>query len=136
MAYKEFTEEEQRNIAEAIEQYKLGMRSRDICEAYHIPANSFYYYLKKAGVEVRNPNKKKHTTTTRGGLKRCTKCGNKNNPKNAKFCFMCGADIRSNIDILIEKLQLALSNTSFLPSGVREETSETIREALNELKKL
>ena len=48
---------------------------------------------------------------------------------------MCGADIRNNIDILIEKLQTALSNTMYLPDSVQRETADTIREAMLELQK-
>lgn len=124
-------------MAEAVEMYKQGIKAKEIADTYGFNVQTLYNNLDKAGVSRQHPKKSSGIVKTinTGGVKKCPKCGYRNNPKKAKFCCMCGADIRNNIDILIEKLQTALSNTCYLPDSVQRETADTIREAMLELQK-
>ena len=64
--------------------------------------------------------------------KRCPICKAVNNPKEAKFCCMCGADIRSKSDLLIEGLNKALKNCcTYLPANCNEEVRNTILDAID-----
>lgn len=131
MANKYFTEEEEIKIAELLERYKNGEKMAALTKEYGFDASTMYKRADNCGIP------RQHPKMSRGRNKfiKCTKCGNDKNIRGAKFCFNCGADIRDNILILIDKLQDALANTKFLPDGIREDVSETIREAMAEFKK-
>lgn len=128
------TEQEERNIAEAIELYRSGDYSiRELCNTYGIANTTMYYRLEKAGLYTPQKGVRK---TIQKKSKKCPKCGNNKNLPKAKYCYNCGADIRDNITILISKLQDVMINTKFLPDDIRGEMCETIREAMSEFKKM
>ena len=130
--YRNFDANYMENVEKAVEAYAKGeMSVTAICSTFDISNGTLCNEIKKCNIPQRKPGKR-----MRSKFIKCTKCGNDKNIRGAKFCFNCGADIRDNILILIDKLQDALANTKFLPDGIREDVSETIREAMAEFKKV
>ena len=63
--------------------------------------------------------------------KRCPVCKAVNNPKKAKFCCMCGSDIRNKADILLEDLNKSFKVCcDLLPSSVNETVRDTLMETI------
>ena len=118
---------------EAIAKYTSGEKTTVIKKELNISDSQLYNCLRKNNISLRGGrNTEGRAEKT---FKRCPVCKTKANPAKARFCCMCGADIRSSKEICIERLSVALGNVAFLPDGVRDETVEIIREAMNELKK-
>ena len=61
-----------------------------------------------------------------GKVKICPKCKKATDVKGARFCCYCGADIRSNIDILIERNEQLIKTLSQFPVNEREEIRDVI----------
>jgi hypothetical protein len=79
---------------------------------------------KKLNASSNKPKAKQKT-------KKCPVCKAVNNPKEAKFCCMCGADIRNKADIIIEKLNKSYSICcDLLPASSNQEVRDTLMEAI------
>lgn len=95
---------------------KWGLSSRDMTAL-----------IVEMGGEFRNPNK----AGTRGKAakaKTCPKCRRKVDLKGAKFCPYCGADIRDEKELTLEKVTKLFSFLGFLPINSRDEAQELIKE--------
>ena len=71
----------------------------------------------------------------RHGEKRrvCPKCRKTVDVKGARFCCYCGADIRNNIDILIERNQNLIKSLTQLPINERDEFRDVLIENIKVL---
>ena len=110
------------------EEYKdRKNRVVDIAQKYKIDQTSVTRYAIAMGAEPRL--KKKLKTTARI----CPKCRKTIDIKGAKFCCYCGSDIRSNKEILIERVENAMTMISFLPVNMRDEAQHLFADVIKEL---
>ena len=81
--------------------------------------------------EPKKRNLSSGKSKTKQKTKRCHVCKAVNNPKEAKFCCMCGADIRNKVDILIDRLNKAYKICcDLLPGSANQEVRDTLMEAI------
>jgi predicted transcriptional regulator len=118
-----------------IELYESGMKASDIGNELGISRSQVYNYLRKHDVTWRYPSKAVPRTNTyvkkTKKTKKCPVCKAVNNPKEAKFCCMCGADIRNKADIILEKLNKSYSICcDLLPASSNQEVRDTLMEAI------
>lgn len=115
---------------QAIAMYTAGVKNKRILEELNISNGQLYNVLKKNGIELRAPQKAKGKNGNKDKTKKCPICKAHNNPLNAKFCCMCGADIRSETDILTEKLDKAMTTCiRLLPTNATEDVIDAMRQA-------
>ena len=113
--------------------YRKGEKPIEISKSLGIHSTTVYRVLERNGLYT--PRK----TNPR-----------KNNPKNikcpkckcqityilgAKFCYKCGADIRDEGDILIEKLSSICSTAATFPSSEADKAIATINEVVAYIRK-
>lgn len=117
-----------------IDKYLNGAKAEALKSEYSLSSSSLYWILKKNEIPLRSPNKAKNKSRAEVVLVKCPHCKTNKNPVGARFCCMCGKDIRTEKQICVEHLSKALSNCLMLPESMRDETSEAIREAMKILK--
>lgn len=118
---------------QAITMYVSGVSPKEIREKLNISNGSLYNVLQKNGIELRRPQGSKDTKSK---TKKCPICKAHNNPLNAKFCCMCGADIRSEIDIVIQKLDKSMTTCiKLLPTNAQADVIDAMQRAIVELRK-
>lgn len=78
------------------------IKVREIIETYGINTHILSRLLKEEGVPFRLP--KAVGPRTNIVLGKCPICGKFLASKDTRFCYLCGADVRSEEDKLIEKL--------------------------------
>lgn len=77
---------------------------------------------------------KKHSQTGKPVKKRvCPKCDKRNEISDARFCYYCGSDIRTEKQICIDDLKSITPKVQFLPNGMRDEFYRAISTAIKEL---
>lgn len=115
-----------------VQAYQQGKKITEIVAEFGVNRTRIYNALKNAGIELRAPKKGEHRSkSAEKSYKVCPHCKTKVNPKRAKFCCMCGADIRSEAGIILPKLENALMACSnFLPANTVGEVTEAIRAAM------
>ena len=89
--------------------------------------------LKIAEAEGVEPRMKKKRVTTNSS-KTCKKCHKAIEVKGARFCPYCGTDIRSESELLIEKLEKVIGLTVLLSDNDAEEARKIIGEAITFIK--
>ena len=110
------------------EEYKdRNNRVTDIAKKYNIDQTSVIRYAVAMGAEQRLKRKPKTTARI------CPKCRKTIDIKGAKFCCYCGSDIRSNKEILIERVENAMTMISFLPVNMRDEAQHLFADVIKEL---
>ena len=65
----------------------------------------------------------------------CPKCRKVIEVKGAKFCCFCGADIRTEKELLIERVDKAFRVIQFLPASARDEMQQLFVDITEALKK-
>ena len=111
-----------------------SVKVKDIERKYHIDTVSMGKILKENGIPYRRPNMA-GKRNSQGGAKRCPKCHKHIQIKGAKFCCFCGADIRSQGELLIEKQTAILSVIELIPQNSRDEVRDTVLETIAYLEK-
>lgn len=71
----------------------------------------------------------------RGGTKHCPKCRREIKVKGAKFCCYCGSDMRTEKELLIERIDRARECISLLPKSARDEVQKLFVDIVTELTK-
>lgn len=97
-----------------IQASKEGEKPQAIAKALEMPSSSVYNILERYGLHERKPGKKK--TKKPVAKVKCPKCGATGHPTGARFCFKCGADIRTEGDILIEQMTDMYDVINMLPA--------------------
>lgn len=64
----------------------------------------------------------------------CPKCRKAIDVKGARFCPFCGSDIRSNKELLIERIENALPMISHLSVNMRDDAQKLFADIIKELK--
>ncbi len=119
---------------------------RDILRDYNDPANtvkdiSEVYGISRAAVakiavEMGATPRRKKAYGKRNGVKNkiCPKCKKVVEVKGARFCYHCGADVRSGNEILIERNEQLLNNILELPANMRDEFRDVLLANIEALK--
>jgi hypothetical protein len=67
---------------------------------------------------------------------KCPNCRATGHYKGAKFCYKCGADIRTEADILRERLGKLVADFVYLPDSIRDNAYVVIQETIDFLRKV
>lgn len=122
------TEEKRKQIAEDYANRNLG--TVYLSKKWGMTAAKILKIAEAEGVE---PRMKKKRVSSRSG-KTCNKCHKVIEVKGARFCPYCGTDIRSENELLIEKLEKVIGLTVLLSDNDAEEARKVIGEAISFIK--
>jgi uncharacterized protein (UPF0212 family) len=122
-----------------------------ICEAYRDKNNTVLDIIDKFGLSDHKHLRKilnkydvpprnayaprKRHTSLQTGQRKCPKCGKAIEQSGARFCWYCGADVRTPKMAAIEGLErCVLGNLELVTPAVRDEMAEAVRNAIKLLK--
>ena len=125
-----YTSQEQ--INEIVEAYKGGMEIKELSEVTGKSHQTIRNILEREGIRKVNHRK----TEAKVSEVICPTCRAKGHYKGAKFCYKCGADIRTEADILRERLGKLVSDFQFLPDSVRDNAYAVVQDAIVYLRKV
>lgn len=111
--------------------YEEGEKVANIAKQYGIEKSSVSRIAVELGAAPRRPS---YFGTKRNSVKVCPRCKKAVNVAGAKYCYHCGADVRSKRDILIEQNEALLKLFAFLPENSRDTFRDTILATIKELK--
>lgn len=123
------TAEETKQIVEA---YKGGMSLKDIADNIGKHRQTIINVLEREGIRKIEHRK----TAAKVSEVICPNCRAKGHYKGAKFCYKCGADVRTESDILREKLGKLISDFQFLPESVRDNACIVVQDTIDYLRKV
>jgi hypothetical protein len=126
------TREEINHIVEA---YKSGMKIKDIAENTGKARQTILNILDREGVRP-IMGKDALSTLTKVSDVICPNCRAKGHYKGAKFCYKCGADVRTESDILRERLGKLVGDFSFLPESIRDNAYAVVQDTIDYLRKV
>lgn len=130
-----YTHEEEMAICEAYRDRRNTVL--DIIDKFVIPDHRHLRkILDKYDVPPRKTYapRKKHTSL-QTEQRKCPKCGKVIERENARFCWYCGADVRTPKMAAIEALdRCVLGNLELVTPAVRDEMAEAVRYAIKLLK--
>ncbi len=129
MSTLRITEEQ---AAYIIEGYKEGMSIKDLAESTGKTEVTIRRFLDREGVRIIIPRGAKAKVSE----VICPNCRAKGHYKGAKFCYKCGADIRTESDILREKLGKLVADFEFLPESIRDNAYRVVQDAIDYLRKV
>lgn len=116
----------------AVQMYLDGVPNRDVYKQLGTYQYAYYRVLRERGVF--NPKK---ATKAKEKFKVCPHCHWKKNPLESKYCCFCGQDIRSDGEVLSDKLSKVVRDVAaFFPVSVSDEAISTINEAQKILRKV
>lgn len=135
MEKKVYTHEEEMAICEAYRDKnnavldiidKFGLTDhkhlRKILDKYDVPPRNAYV------------PRKRHTSL-QTVQRKCPKCGKAIEQSGSRFCWYCGADVRSEKMVAVEGLECrVLKNLQLVTPAVRDEMAEAVRYAIKLLK--
>lgn len=114
-----------------------SVKANDIRERYGVTSRQFKAIIEEAGIPPRSPNlwgiKKAPNGQTTKNV--CPKCKRELANKEARFCWYCGSDVRSEKQILVERLEELTKLYDFIPAVDRDKYISTLRDTIEELKK-
>ena len=110
---------------QVIQEYLAGIPIIEIAAKYHIHKTTPGRIAKEAGY----PGRRQKIANER----KCKNCRMKINVKGARFCPFCGADLRTESEILVEKLENTTRLFRFLPENCRDDFIGTINKAIKML---
>ncbi len=113
-----------------VEAYKSGMKIRDIARNVGKCDQTISNILDKEGVCAIQRRVAKTSEVT------CPNCRATGHYKGAKFCYKCGADIRTEADILRERLGKLVADFQFLPDSIRDNAYIVVQETIDYLRKV
>jgi hypothetical protein len=113
------------------EEYKdRSNKVEEIAKRYGIYRHTVVNIAVEMGAEQRRPRKKQDAA-----VKTCPKCRKTIDIKGAYFCCFCGADIRSNKELLIDRINTSMRKIKFLPEDMRDEIQHLFIDIKTELSK-
>ena len=115
-----------------ISAYKDGVKIKDIAETVGKTEPSIRRLLDREGVRTMAPRK----SVTKTSEVICSNCRAKGHYKGAKFCYKCGADIRTEADILRERLGKLVGDFTFLPDSIRDNAYAVVQDTIDYLRKV
>lgn len=127
---KKLTEAQRQEI---VKLYVDGMPLKVIAEAYDIDKSYACQLGSRMGYRRSGKQTKEQAESkTVGYGKKCPHCKAKN-PQMAKFCMFCGADVRDEKQILIERVEALRAMTALLPDSEQGKADEITRMVLKYL---
>ena len=126
------TEETKREILRDYENKNITVG--EIATKYSIARSRVAKIAVEMGAQPRR--EKAFGKSHRNKVKVCPKCKKRIEVRGARYCCYCGEDIRSNIDILIEKNEKLIQETMLLPQSVRDSFRDVLLANIEELKKV
>ena len=124
------TQEERQKIFE--EYCDRNITTTEIAERHSLRRSEIAHIAVEMGAE---PRSKKAYGKHKQHLHVCPKCRKRIDVKGAKFCCFCGTDIRSEKDLLIERINKAFEIIPFLPEAERDELQKLFLDITAQLKK-
>lgn len=115
-----------------VEAFKNGVKIQDIAKDTGKAAQTIRNILDKEGVRAIG---KREIVAKMSDVK-CPNCRATGHYKGAKFCYKCGADIRTEADILRERLGKLVGDFQFLPESVRDNAYTVIQDTIDYLRKV
>lgn len=110
-----------------------NVKACDIVKTYKISGSDLIRIITERGLQPRRPSR--IGKRTKDGNKKCPKCKKRVDLKGARFCPYCGADIRSEREIVIERLESLFGLFALLPANVCDKAQQTILQTIGFLKK-
>lgn len=125
------SQEERQAIFEAYNDRSKSVAK--IAKEYGISRTSLVRCVFEMGAKPRREKACKKNKEKIG--KTCPKCHKTIDVKGALYCCFCGADIRSEKELLIERINNAMRKTMLLPEGARDEVQRLFVDIKTELSK-
>ena len=114
------TEEQEKQL---VADYTAKNRStKEIASEYGVSRSAVSTIVKRRGGELRRP---------KGKAVKCCNCYRKIDVLGAKFCPYCGADIRTEKDLIKEKINKLFSLLNLLPENQRDPAQSIVKEIIN-----
>lgn len=108
------TPEQEQKVVELYEELKSSAK---VAEVLKISSQTVLNILDRNGVE--RQRKPKHGSA---GVKICKKCGRKSENKDAHFCYYCGTDLRSTLQIALTDYEVCVRGVlKFAPPEMADE---------------
>lgn len=134
MAYKIRTPEEIQKILEDYRNRELTVA--EVCERNLIESSSLSMLLTRMNEPRRHPKISAGRSAGKSAkAKSCPCCRKKVDLAGARFCPYCGADIRSNNELLADRLLKFAEYNYAMPETIRDDFIKAINEATIALKK-
>lgn len=106
----------------------------EIASTYGVHPSTVVNTAAKLGATPRQP---KSGYTPRSGkaitIKRCPNCKTAIEIKGARFCHMCGSDIRSPKELLVERIRGAVAWVKYLPEAHRDNMQKLLLDVVKAL---
>ena len=108
------------------------IKAHDIPPKYNIAQHTLQEIVLEMGGELRVP---KNRGKRMGVVKTCGKCNRKVELKGAKFCPYCANDLRSQKELLVEKIEKIKALFPYIPENNRDMYIQTLCEVIDKLTK-
>lgn len=129
MSIKRFLTDDEKKLMEQL--YADGHTTHEIGEIVGRANQTVRNHLEAVGLlVVKHPESKQSKT-----LSKCPHCHKTGHLKGARFCYNCGADIRSEEIVLAERVSDCFNVISLLPEDAANRVGDTLRDVLSYLKK-
>lgn len=117
---------------EIITMYKdRSVKVQEILETYEISNNILNRILEEENVPKRRPKAAGKRTNVK--LDKCPVCGKFIREKDARYCYWCGADVRSKKDRVLENLGTLWSK--LYPNFISYDEKEEVKNLFDEITK-
>lgn len=119
------------DIAQVVELYTAGRTYDEISQIVGVGCGNIPNILRYGGIEINRRTTKKTNADVR-----CPKCRKAVSVDGARFCPFCGADIRSERQIVAEELEKVLGVICDMnvPAEEKDRACNTLRNAIRLLK--
>lgn len=128
MGVSKFTQEERQAIFEAYKDRNKTLEN--IAKEFEINRGAVVRIAVAMGAELRRPRKNSIATG-----KLCPKCHKHIDIKGTLYCCFCGADIRSEKELLIDRINSVMRKTVLCPEAIRDELQRLFVDIKTELSK-
>lgn len=119
-------------IEEIVHAYKNGVTVSELVEITGKHQQTIRNFLDREGVRA---IQRKQVEVKVSEVK-CPNCRATGHYKGAKFCYKCGADIRTESDLLRERLGKLVSDFTFLPDNIRDNAYKVVQDTIDYLRKV
>lgn len=122
----------QEEISYIVASYKNGAAIQEIADSLGKHRQTVANVLDREGVRaIKHKDIKSNVSEVI-----CPNCRAKGHYKGAKFCYKCGADIRTEADILRERLGKLVGDFQFLPESIRDNAYAVVQDTIDYLRKV
>lgn len=119
-------------IEEIVHAYKSGVTVSELVEITGKYQQTIRNVLDREGVRAIQ----RREADVKVSEVKCPNCRATGHYKGAKFCYKCGADIRTEADILRERLGKLVSDFIFLPDSIRDNACKVVQDTIDYLRKV